>query len=390
MSVHANRVGGYDCRWYEPDQNATLRKRSKSFKTWRDADRYDRKIKTAKDTGTLRALDGGRETLDQYVTVTWIPVHVAPLAPSTRALYAGTYDRHIAPTLGQVPLRELGVETIARWQAGLIAAGVGAETVRKAHSILSGCLQRAYEAGRIAGNPARLVRKAAPPAREEVRPLAPAAVERIRGSFRAGAGRDRPFVRDDLKRLGDRDAMLVSLLAYAGLRPQEALGLRWAHVQANTLIVHAPKTRRHRAQPRTVRLLAPLAQDLREWRLASGVPGDDAPVIPGLDGGVWSEVGYEQWRAGVWASALAASGIPYQRPYDLRHSFASLLLHEGRSVIYVARQLGHSATLTMTTYGHVIEELEDQPRITAEQAIAAARREADSRTDSRTTGGGTD
>jgi hypothetical protein len=25
------------------------------------------------------------------------------------------------------------------------------------------------------------------------------------------------------------------------------------------------------------------------------------------------------------------------RPYDLRHSFASLLLHEGRSVIYVAR-----------------------------------------------------
>jgi integrase len=29
--------------------------------------------------------------------------------------------------------------------------------------------------------------------------------------------------------------------------------------------------------------------------------------------------------------------------YDLRHSFASLLLHEGRSVIYVARQLGHDA-----------------------------------------------
>ena len=34
---------------------------------------------------------------------------------------------------------------------------------------------------------------------------------------------------------------------------------------------------------------------------------------------------------------------------------ASLLLHEGRSVIYVARQLGHDARLTLTRYGHVID-----------------------------------
>jgi integrase len=57
----------------------------------------------------------------------------------------------------------------------------------------------------------------------------------------------------------------------------------------------------------------------------------------------------------------------------LRHSFASLLLHEGRSVIYVARQLGHDARLTLTRYGHVIDELEDRPRIEAEAAIAEAR-----------------
>ena len=68
-----------------------------------------------------------------------------------------------------------------------------------------------------------------------------------------------------------------------------------------------------------------------------------------------------------------------ERPYDLRHSFASLLLHEGRSVIYVARQLGHGAALTMRTYGHVIDELEDEPRIAAEAAILEARRGSDVR-----------
>lgn len=53
---------------------------------------------------------------------------------------------------------------------------------------------------------------------------------------------------------------------------------------------------------------------------------------------------------------------------------ASLLLHEGRSVVYVARQLGHDARLTLTTYGHVIAELDDEPRAPAEDAIREARR----------------
>jgi hypothetical protein len=48
-------------------------------------------------------------------------------------------------------------------------------------------------------------------------------------------------------------------------------------------------------------------------------------------------------------------------------------MHEGRSVIYMARQLGHDARLTLTRYGHVIDELEDRPRIEAEAAIADAR-----------------
>jgi integrase len=144
--------------------------------------------------------------------------------------------------------------------------------------------------------------------------------------------------------------------------------------QGNGRVVDAPKTRRHSTQPRTVRLLAPLAQDLREWRMACGRPAGAQHVICAEDGGPWSEVGYEQWRAKPWTKALTRTGLPYQRPYDLRHSFASLLLHEGRSVIYVARQLGHGAQLTMRTYGHVIDELEDQPRISAEDAIWAARR----------------
>jgi integrase len=319
-----------------------------------DADAFDSELKRSKRLGTLAAFDGGRETLAEFAEE-WASMHTAHLARKTRELYAYLLETHILPGLGGYPLRDLTSETISRWQADRLAHGAPVEATRKALTLLGGILQRALEAGRISSNPQRLVRKAAPAASQEVRPFAPITVERICGALRP------------------RDALFVRLLAYAGLRPQEARALRWAHVGERTLIVHAPKTRRHSTQPRSVRLLAPLAQDLREWRMASGRPAAEDPVIPAHDGGEWTEVGYEQWIPRAWGGALKAAGIAYQRPYDCRHSFASLLLYEGRSVIYVARQLGHSAQLTMRTYGHVIEEFEDAPRITAEEAIRVAR-----------------
>ena len=68
-------------------------------------------------------------------------------------------------------------------------------------------------------------------------------------------------------------------------------------------------------------------------------------------------------------------GVSRPRPYDLRHSFASLLLHERRlSIVEIAEQLGHSPTTTLKIYAHVIAELRDAPPVPAEDSIRAARR----------------
>lgn len=107
--------------------------------------------------------------------------------------------------------------------------------------------------------------------------------------------------------------------------------------------------------------------------MAAGRPGDSELVFPGKEGQPWTQAAYQSWRRRAFNRGIQATGLGHDRPYDLRHSFASLLLYEGRSVIYVARQLGHDAHLTLTRYGHVIDELEDQPRIEAETAIANAR-----------------
>ena len=354
MSVHRSTrsANGRQRTVYVVRYRQGARNRQRTFDRASDARAFDDEVRRRRQAGpgAVRALDAGRETLDQYVVETWAPAHAAHLAPKTRRTYSQMYDCHISPALGGTRLCDLDPEAIAAWR-GTLTGRVGPEALHKAMTLLGAILQRAAEAQRIPYNPARLVSKPRRPKSVEVRPLAPAQIEAMRASMDA------------------RSAAIVSVLAYAGLRPHELRCLRWRDVRESTLLVYATKTQARR----TVRLLAPLAADLAAWKLASGRPGDDVLVFADEAGGEWSANAFNRWRARSFRPALPAAGLEHARPYDLRHSFASLLLHAGRSPIYVARELGHGAALTMGTYGHVIDELEDAPRLPAEDAIRQAR-----------------
>ena len=128
---------------------------------------------------------------------------------------------------------------------------------------------------------------------------------------------------------------------------------------------------------RTVVLMEPLAKDLTEWRLASGRPAGDVLVFPAASGGPWSSEDWRNWRRRRYVVAAEAAGVASTRPYDLRHSFVSLLIHEGRSVVEVARQAGHSPTMALSTYAHVFDEQADGERMSAVEQIRRARSAAD-------------
>ena len=88
----------------------------------------------------------------------------------------------------------------------------------------------------------------------------------------------------------------------------------------------------------------------------------------------WGEGAWQTWRRERWAPACRAAGLdPVPRPYDLRHSFASLMLAEGRQPLQVAKWLGHSPAVLLKTYAHLIEEFADMPNIDAEGEITKAR-----------------
>jgi integrase len=75
----------------------------------------------------------------------------------------------------------------------------------------------------------------------------------------------------------------------------------------------------------------------------------------------------------VFKPLLEDIGLHGVRPYDLRHSLASLLFAERLNPVEIAEQMGHSLQTLLGTYTHVIEELRGEPARSAELLIREAR-----------------
>lgn len=136
------------------------------------------------------------------------------------------------------------------------------------------------------------------------------------------------------------------------------------------------KGQKNERPPRTVRLLAPLRADLAQLWIAAGRPADDELLFPTAADAPWPLHDWQNWRRRTFGAAVRALDLSGAVPYDLRHSFASLLIHEGlKSVVEIAGYFGHAPSVTLDTYAHVIEELRGAERIPADERIAKARRD---------------
>jgi integrase len=90
-----------------------------------------------------------------------------------------------------------------------------------------------------------------------------------------------------------------------------------------------------------------------------GVRSDD-PTLRGPPKPVRGGAG-SPWRR-AWDDAIDRAKVRRIRPYDLRHTYASLLIAGGKNPLYIARQMGHySAGSTLDTYGHLMESVPRRP-----------------------------
>jgi integrase len=351
---------GYEVMWREGG-----RQRSRMFDRKGDAQAFEAHVKRRQQLGPLAStVMMSQVTLTEFVTTDWWPRYAVPnLKPSTRKRYREVWGHDLLPRVGDYQLRELTPLLVEDLRDQLAGAGLAPASQRKALLLLSGILKRAAVRGLIPANPVTMIDMPKAPPQRRPQPLAPLTVERIRAQLRL------------------RDATIVSVLAYGGLRPGEMMNARWEELSERTLYVPPRKT----SKERDVDLVSPLVQDLAEWRLACGRPGDRELIFPceqvaqsrKRESIEWQLHDWQNWVQRIYQPAAEACDVTGDmRAYRLRGSFASLMLWSGKDLVEVSEQSGHSIATLAKHYAGIIRELKDKPKVPAAEAIRQAREEA--------------
>jgi integrase len=348
MSIEKTDTGDYRVRWREGARNRAkvVGPRKK------DAEAFELEIRRAKRLGSIAQISTGTRSLSDF-GVEWWRRHARRRATKTQRNYAWIWDTYIQPDFGDLALRQIRAGAIDEWLSNLADGGAGIETQKKALKLLRQILNASVRWGELPANPASLVEMprsvppvvVAPPVEE---------IERIRAVLRA-EGRI-------------QDAALVSVMAYAGLRPHEAWELTWSDVRERTILVRTQK--KVGARGRAVTLLHPLASDLAELRLSQG--SRQLLVFPNAWGRQWTATTFNNWRRRVFKRIA-----PNLRPYALRHAYISLLIAEGKNPLEVAKEAGNAPELCLRVYGHLWDEYEGTG--SAEGAIRKSREKVQGR-----------
>ena len=324
----------------------------------RDAVELCTRLLRERDTGRLA--EPTRESVSEFLD-RWIATKVR-LRERTRADYKSLIDRHLRPRLGPVRLSRLTSAQIQAVCGKLLAAGLSPRTIKYVHDVLRMALNHAVRTGVLARNPTDLV-ELPQLTRGRAQSLSPNQV----AVFLEYAREDRYYA-------------LWLLLVTSGLRPSEALGLRWSDIdlERRTLVVRRvlvrvpgmpysfedPKTR---LSARTVALLPTAVSALKrhriqqaEVRLASGPDGYENQDLV-FAAGNGAPLDYRVIVRRHFKLLVRRAGLPPFRPYDLRHTSATLALVIGTPVKVVMEQLGHSTVKqTLDTYQHVLPNMQER------------------------------
>jgi integrase len=151
-----------------------------------------------------------------------------------------------------------------------------------------------------------------------------------------------------------------------GLRPSEAIGLRWQDYDGKTMSITSSLGRgpggRTSSQARRRRgtktgqqgnRVLPVGEALAVALDARRRPADPAALIfTAAMGGAIDDHNFSQR---VWRDILKSAGIPHRPLYTTRHTCASHLVEGGANLIQASRFLGHrDTTMLAKVYGHAL------------------------------------
>ena len=297
------------------------RQRGKTFYSKKTALAWEELMRKERDDQILGLRTLSRETtLDQWIKQWW-EREMAGATLNTRENYARVINKYLSPELGRVSLSQLRPHRVAEFRDALLEAGETPSSIAYGLTVLSSCLGPAVEKGFFEANPCASIRKP----RASKRPIhrlkwapSPEEIEALRAEFLPyRAPNSGPW-------LALRSATLTSVMAYAGLRPSEAMGLKIEgfEPESRMLIIEDVYAAEHRRgdtkthYERVVELLDVVVEDLELW-IEHGLRGATSGwMFPPSPGEEVTRCTHRNWAARPWRrarDAVVATHPEYKR-----------------------------------------------------------------------------
>jgi len=147
----------------------------------------------------------------------------------------------------------------------------------------------------------------------------------------------------------------IQFAFWSGLRTSELIALKWSdvkwdkrkiHIQrAKTQQAKVPEITKTKSSERTLdiqdkALEALLAQKIYTFKKEGFIFHNPRTNQP------WE--GDQPIRRTLWIPALRKANIRYRKPYQTRHTFASMMITAEENIAWLSKQLGHSSISTTT------------------------------------------
>jgi len=201
------------------DINGKLR--TKNFTKRSEAEDWVADQRRARDLGENTYATNPKMTVEEFL-VGWANTQYGPDQESTQRSYQSVIRNHIAPAIGKLKASELTTKTVENLFRNMHANGFGAGTIRITRAALSAAYNDAVRLGDLVRNPVRNTKMPNVTAKT-TKPLPRADWEKVY-----------------LESMKDpRMHARIEVAGMLGLRPGEALGLKWSdlNVEDCTLLV---------------------------------------------------------------------------------------------------------------------------------------------------------
>ena len=238
----------------------------------------------------------------------------------------GYYRKQILPWFRGKPISGITRRDVLQWHASLHGVPFAAD---RSAPILSVIFKQAEAYGyRLEGsNPCTGIKRYRRGGRERF-----LSAEEIRCLSRA---------LDRHKDRHPKETSVVRLLLLTGCRKSEILTLQWSEYREGRLYLSDSKT-----GPRTVWLSSAARKVLDD------LPRTGPWVFPSSRGNGHISIPF---LAHFWLKARAEAGISDVRCHDLRHSYASIAMAHGETVLTIGKLLGHNDPATTLKYTHLAD-----------------------------------